>query len=138
MLPRDHHHLVINVNIVVDEKVDKLFHKDLLLSEGSRKGGSAGGIPSLRIGRVCRLIEGLSFPKLNAECAHEFGCSVYSAASPINYRSHIFCVTGERVYDAKRLINLTNIWNSHEHYHSHLTMVVPVEEGKEVILELKI
>ena len=37
MLPRDHQHLVINVSIVVDEKVNKLGHEDLILVEGSRK-----------------------------------------------------------------------------------------------------
>ena len=43
--------MVINVSIVVDEKVNKLDHKDLLLTEGSRNGGDAGGITSLRSGR---------------------------------------------------------------------------------------
>ena len=95
MLPSNHQHPVIYVSIVVDEKVNKLGHEDLLLTEVSRKGGDAGGIPSLcsSIGRVCRLVEALSHPKINSECAHEVGCSVESAASPIDYRSRSFCVT---------------------------------------------
>ena len=58
MLPRDHQHLVINFSIVMDEKVKKIGHKDLLLVEVSRKGGDACGINSLRSGssRVCRLV----------------------------------------------------------------------------------
>ena len=85
----DHQHLVINVSIVVDEKVNKLGDEDLLLLEGIRKGGDAGGIPSLCSSscRVCRIVEDLSYPNFNAECAHEVVCLVDSAASPINYRS---------------------------------------------------
>ena len=51
MLLRDHYNLVINVSIVVDEKVNKLSHIDLLLAEGRRKGGDDGGIPYLCSGR---------------------------------------------------------------------------------------
>ena len=36
VLPEDHQHLIINVSIVVDEKVNKLDHEDLLIAEGSR------------------------------------------------------------------------------------------------------
>ena len=35
----------------MDEKVNNIFHKDLLLAEGRIKGGDAGGITSLRSGR---------------------------------------------------------------------------------------
>ena len=103
MLPRNYQNLVINVIIVVDEKFNKLVHDYLLLVEGRRKGGDAGGIPSLRSGsgRVCCLVKALSRPKLKAEFAHEVGCSVDISASPINYRSRSFCVTGEWGYDAE-------------------------------------
>ena len=109
MLPRYHQHLVINASIVVGEKVNKLGHEDLTLAEGSRKGGDAGGITSLRSCRFYRLVEAISRPKINAECSHEVGCLVDSAASPINYISHSFCITGERVYDAENIFNLMNI-----------------------------
>ena len=102
MILRDHYHLLINVIIVVYEKVYKLGHKDLLLAEGIIKGGDASGIPSLHIDRVCRLVEALSCSNLNAKCDYEFGCSVDSTTSPINYISCIFCVTGERFYDAEK------------------------------------
>ena len=49
MFPRYHQHLVINVSIVVDEKVNKLGHEDLLLVEGGIKRGDACGIPSLSV-----------------------------------------------------------------------------------------
>ena len=90
-------------------KVNKIDHEDLLIAEGSRKGGGAYGIPSLRSGRACRLVEALSRPKLNTEWAHEVGCLVDSAASPINCRSRSFCIASERVYDAEKLLNLMNI-----------------------------
>ena len=131
----------------MDEKVKKIGHKDLLLVECSRKGGDACGITSLRSGsgRVCRLVEAFSCPKRNAECAHEVGCSVDSTASLINCRSRSFRVTGERGYDAEELLNLTDICdglprrlNGCEHYHSHLTTVVPGEEGEEVRVVLKL
>ena len=126
--------MVINFSIVVDEKVNKLGHEDLRLAEGSRKGGDAGGITSLRngSGRVCRIVEDISHPNLNAECAHEVGCLVDSAASPINHRSRSFCITYMRFYDAEKLLNMTNICEhlprrlkGREHYHNHLTAVVP-------------
>ena len=101
--------MVINVCIVVDKKVNNLGHEDLLLAGGSRKWGDTGGIPSLCSGRVCRLVGALSLSKLNAKCSHEVSCSVDSAASPINSRSHRFCITGEIFYDAEKLLNLTNI-----------------------------
>ena len=103
MLPRYHQHLVTNVSIVVDEKVNNIGHENLLLTEGRIKGGDAGDITYLcsGSGMVFRLVEALSRPKLNAECAHEVGCSMDSAASPINYRSRSFCVTGEGGYDAE-------------------------------------
>ena len=146
MLPEDHQHLIINVSIVVDKKVNKLDHKDLLLAEGSREGGVAGGITSLcsGSGRLCRLIGALSRSNLNAECAHEISCLVDSAVSLINYRSRSFGVMGERGYDAEELLNLTNICenlprrlNRREHYHSHLTTVFPGEEGREFRLVLR-
>ena len=139
--------MVINVSIVVDENLNKLGHEDLLLTEGSRKGGDVGGIPSLHRDscRVFRLVEYLTCPKTNAECAHEVGCSVDSATSPINYRSCSFCVTGERSYGSEELLNVTDICenltrhlNGREHYHSDLTMFVPGEEGEEVRVVLKL
>ena len=127
--------------------MNNISHEDLLLAEGSRKGGDAGCIPSLRSvsGRVFRPVEYLSRPNLNAKCAHKVGCSVDSATSPINYRSRSFCVMGERGYDAEELLNLTDICeqlprilNGREHYHSHLKTVVPGEEGEEIRVVLKI
>ena len=118
----------------MDEKVNKLGHEDLLLDEGSRKGGDAGGIHSLRSGsgRVCCIVENISRPNINAECDHEVDCLVESAAIPINYRSISLCVMGERGYDAEELLNLTDTCehlprrlNSRENYHIHLTKVVP-------------
>ena len=134
MLPRDHQHLVINVSIVVDEKLNKLGHKDLLLAEVIRKGGDAGGRPSLCSGsnRVYLLVDDLSRPNLNSKCAHEVVFLVDSVISPINYRSRSFCVAGERGYDSEELLNLTNICenlprrlNIQENYHSNMTTVVP-------------
>ena len=92
MIPRYHQHLVISVIIFMDKKVKNLGHKDLLLAEGSREGGVAGGITSLcsGSGRLCRLIGALSRSNLNAECAHEISCLVDSAVSLINYRSRSF------------------------------------------------
>ena len=105
VLPRDQQNLVINVSIVVDEKLNKLDHEDVLLVEGIRKGFDTGGIPSLcsGSGRVCRIVEALSYPKLKSKCAHEVICLVESAISSINYRSHSVCVAGERGYDAEKL-----------------------------------
>ena len=146
MLHRDHQHLVINVSIAVDEKVNKIGPEGLILAGGIIKGGDTGGIPSLRSGisKVCRLVEDLSRPKIISECAHEVYCLAYSVASPINCRSCSFCVTGERVYDYEVLLNMTNICenlprrlNSREHYHSHLTTVVPGGECEEVIVVLQ-
>ena len=145
MLPKDHQNLVINVSVVVDEKVNKLGNEDLLLAEGSRKGGDSGGIISLRIGRVCRLIEALSRRKLNSECVHEVSCLLDSASSSINYRSSSFCVAGERGYDSEELLNLVNICkhlprrlNGCENYHIHLETVVPGEEVEEVRVVIKL
>ena len=83
---------------------------------------------------VCCLVEALSRPKINSEFAHEVGCLVDSATSPINYRSRSFCVTGEWGYDAEELLNLMDICehlhrrlNNREHYHIHMTTVVPGE-----------
>ena len=138
MLPRYHQHLVTNVSIIVEKKVNKLGHEDLLLAEGSKKGVDAGGITSLRSGsgRFFCIVEALFRPNINAKCAHEFGCSVDSATSPINYTSLGFCVTGERGCDAGGLLNLADICehrpsllNGCEHYLSHLIMVVPVGGG---------
>ena len=86
MLPRDHQYLATNISIVVSEKVNKIGHEDLLLAEGRRKGGDTGGIPSLHrgSGRVFRIVEYFYRTKINAKCAHEVGCLVDSAASPIN------------------------------------------------------
>ena len=140
MLPSNQQHLVINASIFVDEKVNKIGHEYLIIAEGSRKGGDAGGIPSLRSysGRVIRHVEALSYPKLNSGCAHKVGCLLDIAASPRNYRTHNFYVTGERGYDAEELPNLTEICehltrrlNGRENYHSHLTTVVLGEEGEE-------
>ena len=139
--------MVINVSIVVDEKANKLGHKDLLFVEGSRKEGDTGGIPSLRSSsnRVCHLVGALSRPNLNAECAHKVGCLVNSAARPIHSIYRSLCITGERGYDAEDLLNLTNICenlprrlNGREHHHSHLTTVVTGAEGEEGRLVLKI
>ena len=147
MLLRDHQHMVINVSIVVDERVNTIGHKELLLAEGRIKGGYAGGITSIRSSSsmVSHIVESLSRPKLNTECAHEVGCLVESATIPINYISHSFCVAGERGYDAEELLNLKNICdnlpglpNGREHYHIHLTTVIPREEGEEVRVVLKI
>ena len=78
-------------------------------------------------------------------CAHKVVCSVDNVASYINYRSHSFCVAGERGYDAEELHNLKNVHeplprrlNGHEHYNSHLTTVVPGEDGEEVRVVLKL
>ena len=103
---------MIDVSVVVDEKVNKLGHEDLLFSEGSIKGGDSGGIPSLLrgSGRILSLYEAISCPKLNAQCFHEVGFLVYSATSPINYRYCSFYVTGEWGYDAEELLNMTDIW----------------------------
>ena len=71
--------------------------------------------------------------------------SVNSAAGSINYIFHSFCVAGERGYDAEELHNMTNIHeplprllNGHEHYNSHLTTVVPGEDGEEVRVALMV
>ena len=68
-----------------------------------------------------------------------------SADRSINYRSCSFYIAGERGYNAEELLNLTNIHepipihlNGHEHYHSHLTIVVPREEGELFRVVLKI
>ena len=86
MIPRDHHNLIINTSIVVDEKVNNLGHEDLLLAECSRKWGYVSGILSLRggSGRVCRLFEDIYCTNINSECAHGVSCLVDSAASPMN------------------------------------------------------
>ena len=118
----------------MDEKVNKLGHEDLLLAEGIIKGGDNGDIPALRSssGRVYHIVEALSRPNLNANYAHEVIFFVDSAAIPINYRSRIFCVTGERGYYAEELTNMTEICehlpirlNVRDNYHSHPTTVVP-------------
>ena len=92
-----------------------------------------------------RLVESLSSLKLNTECDQEVVCSVYSVSSPINYRSHSFCVMVERGYDDEELINLTDICeqlprrlNGRDNCHSHLPTVVPGEEGKKVRVVLKL
>ena len=73
--------------------------EDLLLVEGSIKGGDAGVIPSLssRSSRFCRIVQAISLTKLKSECAHEVRCSVHSADSSINYISCSFFIVGERV-----------------------------------------
>ena len=70
MIPRDHQHLEIDVSIVMDEKVNKLDHEDLILAEGKIKRGDAYGIHSLRSSKVCSIFEALYRTKINAECSH--------------------------------------------------------------------
>ena len=78
MLLSYHYNIVSYIIIVVDEKLHKLGHKEMLLKEGIRKVGDSSGIPSLHIGsgRVCCLIEVLSCLKLNSECSAVYQIAV--------------------------------------------------------------